>query len=543
MSSASTSVSPNAPASAAPFIPIIRFKILLTLVCGIIPVLGWAVSENPFRFPLIPGPWAVGFKCIEQYDHSRTFYNGYDLSGKPVSQNARPIQTCIWYPADAVLVSGTPRLKFGDYLALFGRQLAFPPNTPENAEKALRNLFQSWAIPEERQYVAQLETGAVINASPASGTFPIIIYAPSMNSLSVENDVLCEYLAGYGYIVVAAPSIGRRNQNLSMEIEDTETQARDIEFLISYIISFPGADSGNIALVGFSRGGMANVLTAMRDSRIKAIVCLDSSLRSPDHHLAKAPDYHPDKLTIPSLFMISREIPDEVYKKIGAPPPAQRTFTFYESLKYSHSWLIQFHKLVHYDFASGLIRLMEPDPLIAATPPEIIQGYAQVCRYVLEFLNGHLRGDQRGLRYLGETPEHNHIAAGLVTVRVKKAQEAPPAPGTFFARVRSQGFNQIGLIYNQLKTQFAGFAITPELFSTFGWSCVEDQQWDDAIAVYTFFVSEFPGHPQTYEAWYALGEAWRAKGRKAEARAAYEKAIALMPVDPRLKKRLETLND
>ena len=48
---------------------------------------------------------------------------------------------------------------------------------------------------------------AVRNAPLASGRFPVIIYAPSFSSVSWENADLCEYLASYGYVVIASPGM------------------------------------------------------------------------------------------------------------------------------------------------------------------------------------------------------------------------------------------------------------------------------------------------------------------------------------------------
>jgi hypothetical protein len=49
-------------------------------------------------------------------------------------------------------------------------------------------------------------TQAVRDARAAPGSFPILVYGPSRDGMSYENSVLMEYLASYGYIVVASPS-------------------------------------------------------------------------------------------------------------------------------------------------------------------------------------------------------------------------------------------------------------------------------------------------------------------------------------------------
>ena len=47
-----------------------------------------------FISPRLPGPYAVGFKVIEQYDRSRTWRLATDALGKPTQgERARPLQT------------------------------------------------------------------------------------------------------------------------------------------------------------------------------------------------------------------------------------------------------------------------------------------------------------------------------------------------------------------------------------------------------------------------------------------------------------------
>jgi hypothetical protein len=58
--------------------------------------------------------------------------------------------------------------------------------------------------------------------------------------------------------------------------KDMETQARDIEFLIKERQRCQ-CRSASMATIGFSFGGLSNVLAQMRNSRIKAIVSLDAA--------------------------------------------------------------------------------------------------------------------------------------------------------------------------------------------------------------------------------------------------------------------------
>ena len=73
----------------------------LTLIVLILGFQANLMAQAPVLWDdLKPGEYAIGFKTIEKYDFSRTFRSKYDYFGEAIpGENARPIQICIWYPA------------------------------------------------------------------------------------------------------------------------------------------------------------------------------------------------------------------------------------------------------------------------------------------------------------------------------------------------------------------------------------------------------------------------------------------------------------
>ena len=64
------------------------------------------VPNFQFRFTEKPGPYSVGHKVIEQYDRSRVFHSTIDGTGKSATVDGfRPLQTLVWYPAEASLAA------------------------------------------------------------------------------------------------------------------------------------------------------------------------------------------------------------------------------------------------------------------------------------------------------------------------------------------------------------------------------------------------------------------------------------------------------
>ncbi|WP_157467392.1 dienelactone hydrolase family protein [Edaphobacter aggregans] len=108
------------------------------------------------------------------------------------------------------------------------------------------------------------------------GRFPVVIYAPSFSSWSWENADLCEYLASYGYVVIASPGMGEKSRESTHDLSGVNAQASDVSFLIGYAASLPNTDMMKVAAIGFSWGGLADLFAASRDNRIKALVGVPS---------------------------------------------------------------------------------------------------------------------------------------------------------------------------------------------------------------------------------------------------------------------------
>lgn len=505
-----------------------------------IPLLSFPASTTAsrFKFTLQPGPYAVGFKTVNQYDYSRSFYAGYDEDGNPVTENARPIQTSIWYPADPEKTKNLPRMKFKEYLDVIPCELCFPPLTPELKKESIDWLFYSWNIHESRRSELETDTPAVRDAEPAPGLFPLVIYAPSLNSMSIENQAICEYLASYGYIIVSSPSLGTHRRLLSIDIANVETQARDMEFLFAFMQGFPHVDKEKTAVMGFSFGGMSNVLMAMRNSRVDVLIALDSSLRNPKHFLTQSPDYNPDRLTIPTLFCISKEIPDELYIKIGRQPPQDRRFLFFENLKYSPATLIQFHDLIHYDFSSAFIRLLNADPTIASSLDKVNQGHQIMCQYVHMFLDAHLKGDTSALEFLTHTPKENGFDEKTLTLKQKKAQAHPLSEEEFLHQLNLKGASSINALQAEQTKIDPQYKINPDVLGYYAARLIIKNNLPSAQAIFQFMLKN---DPNNFDALSGLGDVSRLSNQTAEALKYYEKALQLRPIDTNLQNRIQEL--
>ncbi|MCP5102632.1 MAG: tetratricopeptide repeat protein [bacterium] len=513
---------------------------LLLLTLFLFPSQGFGY-EPTLKFKLKPGPYAVGFKTANNYDHSRTFYGTYDNSGNKVNQKARPIQTSIWYPADADKARNAKRMVFKEYAYLMAHELGFKKLTETVKQETLMGFHLFFSTPEARKAGLGMVTNAVRDADAAEGKFPLVVYGASINCVSFENSVFFEHLASHGYIVVSSPCLGTDTRYVKTDLAGTEAQARDILYLLGYMKDFPGVDYTKIAVMGFSWGGMSNMLAAARDTRINAAVCLDGSIaynKYYDEMITKSLYYKPDKITIPVLFMRSKRIPDEIMKKYGA--PVQKSAKFYDLLKYSDAYFIRFNHMMHGDFCSTFLNFMEYKGTdnLESSQQEVNDSYNLMCKYAHTFLDAYIKGDAAALKYMSNPPKENGIADGTIAKQFKKGLKLAPSFGEFISRVREAGFDKIAGVYTEIKKDFPGYTLVEDRLTDLAYDLFPGKDLGKLLPLLKFTVELFPKSSYGY---YGLGEIYALTGDKEAAVKALEKSIELNPRSRMAKKKLEEL--
>jgi len=392
---------------------------LALLCCILLAPLRFALAENYAAVDFLekPGPHAVGVKVVEQYDRTRQFGSAVDQTIR--TEPARPLQTLIWYPAQK---SARPAMTMGNYLALMDTEVSFgePRRTRDS------DLLKSWLQASLGQSMS-----AVRDASLEAGRFPVVIYAPSFSSTSWENADLCEYLASYGYVVIASPGMGEKSRESTHDLSGVNAQASDVSFLIGYAASLPDTDMTKIAAMGFSWGGLADLFAASRDPRIKALVSLDGSERYFPGLVEASKTVHPDKMTIPLIYFEegdqSLEDQDRLNSHFHADGP-----------NILNQWLhgdlvtVRMLGLFHPEFCSIAYRNEElwekelPDLQIADYGrADGLIGYSWIMRYTRAFLDFQLKQDAQAGAFLKAPPTANGVPNHTMSVKVR-----PSAPVT-----------------------------------------------------------------------------------------------------------------
>jgi len=377
-------------------------------------------QTSSFQFLEKPGPYPIGLKVVDQYDHARTFPSSSKDSAKPsVKEGPRPLQTLIWYPA---VQSTSKPMTVGDYAKLADTEVRFDTPHPE------QNKWRS-----QLQASSDVPLWALRDAKAASGRYPVLIYAPSDSSISWENADLCEFLASHGYVVLASPSMGISTRDMTDDLEGINAQARDISFLITYAKTLGDTDSSEVAVVSWSWGGISSLFAAARDPRIHALAAMDGSMRYFPGLVQKAGDVHPERMDTPLLFFTS-EYPNflEDFEKYSDGPPADRI-----GPNVLNAWLhgdlftVNMLGMAHGEFSSmfqrrkNALRFAE-DQIADYGRDDANTSHAWVARYTLNFLDAYLKRDAAAEAFLKRTPAENGVPKHFMAASFRVAQPAHP---------------------------------------------------------------------------------------------------------------------
>jgi dienelactone hydrolase len=495
-----------------------------------------AAAQNPplFHFTEPPGPHAVGLKVVEQYDYSRTFVALTDELGKTSEgERARPLQTLIWYPAQK---TGGKPLTVGDYADLMATETSFArpkPSTAEGWKTAMTPTLKDslWAVRD-----APLEPGR----------FPVVIYAPSFGDMSWQNADLCEYLASHGYVVIGSTALGAATRDMTADLTGIDAQARDISFLAGYAQTLPDADPSELAVAGFSWGGIANLFAAAHDNRIDALVALDGSMRYYPGLVKAAGDVHPEQMTIPLIFFTQGEFTLEDQVRYLNDPAKNQGPSVLNA--WTHGDLITVHMLgmTHGEFSSMYQRNEDiwkhfPESQKADYGrADGISGYAWAARYTLQFLDAYLKHDAAALAWLKKTPAENGVPPHFISTSFRAAKGTPATLEAFRAELGRKGFDRAADVYAAMHKENSDFKLEEQALEGWGDILREDGHLPEAIAILQLNVSLYP---DSSDAFGHLAAVYEKSGQKQLAIENYRKALEKNPENKDAKEKLEKLEE
>jgi len=504
----------------------------LLLVFSCLSLGARAQQREAFSMKTQPGPYPVGFRVVDQYDHSRPFRQKIDDLGRATTGGLdRPLQTLIWFPAEA---TNQERMSVADYLVLRHTETSF--DTP-----SVTAGLDEWFI-EGIPHPEQDKTLAVRDAKPVKGRFPLVIYAPSFSAFAWENLDLCEFLASYGYVVVASPGMGVDREG-THGLTGLNAQAQDISFLVGWAGTLPDVDPAAVAVVGFSWGGLANLFAAARDSRIDALVALDGSMRYFPGLVQQSGDVHPELMTIPLLFVAGRSTPEsqaqlEANFKDAAGPSVLNEWTHGDFV------LVQMEEMIHPEFntltqrterywQSDFPNRMDTD----ITREDGLTGYQWVVRYTHEFLDAYLKHKSTAMKFLRQSPDQNGVSHHVLNASFRPGSPlAVESFAEFRKHVGEAGFEHVSDVYASTLKKEPTFALSADTVTDWAFRLLGNHHFVEAVDVMRFAIQLQPSS----RAYGSLGQIYIKEGERTEAIASFQKALEIDPGNIIAKGDLET---
>jgi dienelactone hydrolase len=432
-------------------------------------------------------------------------------------------------------------MRYREYAELTSLPGELPRRDSAGRAAAESDFMQSFGTADSVRARRELNTvvNAVRDAAHARGSFPIVVYGPSFGALSFENNVLCEYLASHGYIVVASPSWGPTGA-MTTDMEGIEAQARDMEFLMAYGRTLPGADAAHVAVMGYSWGGISNVLVAMRNSSVTALVALDGSIAYwYQRALMGGPGVSPDRLVIPALFLKRQDIPWTPERR--AQYGADTTFTFFDSLRYSDAYLVTLRTIRHQNFGALFNKLpgssSSTDGFNADSAAASV-GYERVARFTLAFLDSYMKSVRTIDPLLARSPEENGIPAGEVTIVRRVALHPHRTVSDFVRTVGMEGLASAPDALTRIRAHDPTYVLAESDVNALAYRLFHSGHQTEAMGLCRLNVAMYP---KSVAAYYSLAETYFVLNKRALALDTFERVVALDPSNAGALARLKQL--
>lgn len=475
---------------------------------------------------LAPGPFPVGFELVRTEDPSRSFPA---MAG--AGFRARPMRIYIWYPARA---AGERPLAVGDFVKMAAADFSLSADSsrPEVVKGRLPVPLRDGLSEGEQAALWQRPTAAYDSVPAAVGDFPMLVVGQGLyyeSPLSLM--YLCEHLASRGYVVATCPLLGTQYRLANLNVEDLETQIRDMEFVIAALRSRPGGKARRLGVIGYDLGGHAGLVLAMRHPEVEAFLSLDCAILAP--HFSGLPAAHPnyreERFTIPWMHILQARFleAERVKAKDGM---------LSDRKKSGPTWLVTVPSESHGQFSSYArfgIRAALPGywRSVAENQEALHDG---ICRLAGDFFAAVWKREARPLESLQQA------GGGLFQIEWLPNAPAPASSRSLLHAICEQGLAAVRPAIDRMRAADAAAPVLEE--SELNWLSYHFLLWwgrkDEALDLFRLNAEL---NPRSARALAGLGEACMILERTDEAVAAFRKSLELDPNQPGVKAALERL--
>ncbi len=475
------------------------------------------------------GPYPVGFELVEAVDQSRSFPSA-DGSGF----GGRPIRTYIWYPAQE---KGPRPMTIGDFVQIAADDFRLSRETAPSSRARDRLPVPLAKGLDEIEIRALLDRPLKSSrgVEAARGAFPLLVLGQGLYYESpLSHVILCEYLASRGYVVASCPLLGSQYRLVNINVEDLETQIRDMEFVIAKARSRTNVHPRSLGIIGYDLGGMAGLILAMRNPGVEAFLSLDCAIIY--FHFSGLPGTHPqyreDRFAAPWMHITQGRFV-EAARQGKNPILLNRKAA-------ADSWIVSVPTDCHGQFTSyatfGISREVRGYWNSMAEDAKAL--HDGICRLAGDFFDGALRKDVAAAEKLrtagaGGGPFKIDRLPGVVL---------PPSSRALMHEIIEKGLTEVRPIINRIRAGDPEVRILDE--KELNWLAYHFLLWwgreDEALEVFHLNADLNPG---SADACAELGSAFLILDRKDEAIAAFRRALEIKPDMPSVKAALESLTE
>ena len=300
----------------------IFFKnISLTLLICTIPGIDCTATD------LLYGPYEVGFESYNTYDDSRPYLLGEDTI-------SRPLLIHFWYPSKEKIES--QNLEFKHYIDLimlredYGKSMSEIDENSFNyvyaySEFAKNNLGLDTSITAQEILDSPVSAKSGIPIQKIGSGFPLLIYAPSNSKSSVQNHMICEYLASHGFMILSVASAGPTSIQREKIGESTMAQVIDLEHILKYAEDSLNIKYTKLGLFGFSSGGNAITIFQMRNESVDAVFSMDGGQEYGAYSaIYKMADFNLEKANVPYCAVVNNYENFSIYPLYNSVPSSEK---------------------------------------------------------------------------------------------------------------------------------------------------------------------------------------------------------------------------
>ncbi len=488
----------------------------LTALCSALALTtaAGATAQTPLPGGLDTGPHAVGFRILTFTDPSRPT-GPRPAPGARTSNRARPLRVHVWYPAAS---GGGEPLTIAGYLPTGAPGAAPGAAAAAHRQEVTRLLALAPTDDEWAQYLA-FRMQARLNALSVTQRFPLLVGMLRPVSVAVG----AEHLASHGYVVAYVerqPAESFAAEGLTLEGLVLNEHQRDMQLTIARMREEPNVDADRLALVGFANDGLAQLPLAMRHPDVDAVVQFESNwLATGASSYQKVAAFDPTALRVPLFFAYSENLGRNTLQQVGE----------IEDMRYASRHLLYFGepRITPLDFVTEGVVMASLLERRRAARDGVTRVFLATHLYQRTFLDAFVKGDAAARASL-ETVPVPRSGGGMIELTVLPASTPAITRTAWRALLDANLDDALARVRRDLVGDPKAQVFDAAWLSAQGNDAVLRGLTDRAIAIYTLATEATPKSALAFD---ALSETLERAGRRSEALATAEKALAALPRD------------